>query len=295
MAGKFLFVMAGYVWQSDLLKNLRFRYCLVEDFAMRFIDTYDSIVHCFPPGEFSLQDWANYAGRVSPHLGNKVREDVSAYDFDADILPVVTAALRDRERLYQVHKAFQAVAETLRVGLIEAFGVDLDVEIILYLGLCSGAGWATSLGEQKVILLGIEKIIELGWCDERKLFALIAHEIGHIWHMEAGGLYDRQRSGREAAVFQLYSEGVAMWCEQKLCNAENYYHQDGDGWLEWCENNLAGIKKEYLQRLRDEVNVQDFFGDWCSYQGYSDVGYYLGCQEASSRQIHPAPNGHSDG
>ncbi|MBQ2812531.1 MAG: hypothetical protein IJE63_04700, partial [Clostridia bacterium] len=38
------------------------------------------------------------------------------------------------------------------------------------------------------------------------------------------------------------------------------------------------IKKEYLRRLDKRQSVQDFFGDWCSYNGHSDVGYYLGCK-----------------
>jgi len=25
-----------------------------------------------------------------------------------------------------------------------------------------------------------------------------------------------------------------------------------------------------------------FFGDWCNYQGYSDVGYFIGCQFVKS-------------
>lgn len=25
-------------------------------------------------------------------------------------------------------------------------------------------------------------------------------------------------------------------------------------------------------------STQDFFGDWCDFCGYSDVGYYLGCR-----------------
>ena len=27
-----------------------------------------------------------------------------------------------------------------------------------------------------------------------------------------------------------------------------------------------------------EESTQDFFGDWCSFHGYSDTGYFLGCQ-----------------
>lgn len=30
--------------------------------------------------------------------------------------------------------------------------------------------------------------------------------------------------------------------------------------------------------MERQESIQDFFGDWCSYQGRSDVGYFLGCQ-----------------
>ena len=33
---------------------------------------------------------------------------------------------------------------------------------------------------------------------------------------------------------------------------------------------------EYLRRVNTGESVQDFFGDWCAFEGHSDVGYYLG-------------------
>lgn len=40
-----------------------------------------------------------------------------------------------------------------------------------------------------------------------------------------------------------------MYCEQLLCDDDQFYHQNKDGWL-----------------------------DWCSYLNVSDLGYYLGCK-----------------
>ena len=154
----------------------------------------------------------------------------------------------------------------------------MDLDIILYLGLCNGAGWATSLHNKNVVLLGIEKIIELDWCNEEDMFALIAHEIGHIWHKTKGGCFGKQKNISEKALFQLYSEGVAMLFEQLLCGDENYYHQNQEGWIDWCENNLIELKGEYLIRITNSESVQDFFGDWNSYKGHSDVGYFIGCK-----------------
>ena len=178
----------------------------------------------------------------------------------------------------RIHESFLSVTKNLNTKFVMYFGKTLDVDVILYLGLGSGAGWATSLENKKVILLGIEKIIELKWYDEKMLFALIAHELGHIWHMETGGVFHQQNTMREKSVFQLFSEGIAMYFEQKLCENDWFYHQDKVGWLSWCKTHKSEIKQEYFFRVQNEISVQDFFGDWCSYQGYSDVGYFLGCE-----------------
>lgn len=69
-----------------------------------------------------------------------------------------------------------------------------------------------------------------------------------------------------------------MVCEHILCQDDRYYHQNQNGWLDWCKENEAEIKREYLRRVDKNISTQDFFGDWCSYKNHSDVGYYLGCE-----------------
>lgn len=73
-------------------------------------------------------------------------------------------------------------------------------------------------------------------------------------------------------------EGIAMVCEQNLNGDEAFYHQDANGWLAWCQEQEKMIRNEYLCRLECNESTQDFFGDWCEFYGYSDVGYYLGCR-----------------
>ena len=127
-------------------------------------------------------------------------------------------------------------------------------------GLCNGAGWATSLDGRDAVLLGIEKIIELNWQDESAMQALIFHEIGHIWHKTYGNLYPEARSEGEKSLAQLYQEGLAMVCEHILCQDDRYYHQNQNGWLDWCKENEAEIKREYLRRVDKNISTQDFFG-----------------------------------
>lgn len=140
---------------------------------MNFIDTYDEILSCFSSKQFNIELWENYLNVISKELSNKVKRDIKGYNYRKDILPVVETALKSREKLKQVHESFIAVSHNIKYKFKELFEEDLDLDIILYLGLCNGAGWATSLHNKNVVLLGIEKIIELDWCNEEDMFALI--------------------------------------------------------------------------------------------------------------------------
>lgn len=243
---------------------------------MKIINTCDKIKTFFS-GSFDITVWRKYAGEISKELPSKCENDAKEYDFNKSVLPVLEAALNE-ENLDFVIRNFQTVIDTLNDNLSKLFDTEPDINIVLYLGLCNGAGWATTLDGKSTILLGIEKIIELNWGDETNMRALILHEIGHLWHKMNGRLYLPDFTKRRKAIQQLYQEGVAMVCEHILCGDSDFWHQDKDGWLDWCRKNETEIKKEYLRRLDSNESVQDFFGDWCSYNGYSDVGYYLGCR-----------------
>ncbi len=243
---------------------------------MKIINTCDKIKSVFANG-FSIDLWRKYAEKISKELPSECEKDAKEYDFNKSVLPVLESALNE-EKINFVSRNFQTVIDTLNDNLTKLFDTEPDINIILYLGLCNGAGWATTLDGKSTVLLGIEKIIELDWGDETNMRALILHEIGHLWHKMYGNLYLPDFTKRRKAIQQLYQEGVAMVCEHILCGDNEFYHQDKDGWLSWCYENENDIKKEYLRRLDEKISVQDFFGDWCSYNGRSDVGYFLGCR-----------------
>ncbi len=243
---------------------------------MKIINTCDAIKTLFTDG-FDLQIWRKYAASISSKLPAKCEQDAKEYDFEKDVLPVLQNAL-DANKINLVSRSFQSVTDTLQENLSKLFDTEPAINIILYLGLCNGAGWATTLDGHNTVLLGIEKIIELGWGDETNMRALILHEIGHLWHKHNGNLHIPEYTKRRKGIAQLYCEGVAMVCEHILCGDDEFYHQDKDGWLTWCYANENDIKREYLHRLDTGKSVQDFFGDWCSYKGHSDVGYFLGCR-----------------
>lgn len=245
---------------------------------MRVITTYKEILQTFSDGVFDTLKWRTYVNQISPHLPLKCEENCAAYDFHREVAPVLNLALHNKEKLSETNHSFHVVCKLLYANLPKLFHEEVDVDIILYLGLCNGAGWVTTLDGKNTILLGIEKIIELNWCSVDAMQGLIFHELGHIWHAIYGNLSCESTSPKEKSIRQLYQEGIAMVCEQILCENDGYFHQDKNGWLNWCEENETTIKNEYLNRLNNAQSTQDFFGDWCSYQGHSDVGYYLGCK-----------------
>jgi hypothetical protein len=245
---------------------------------MRIIDTYHEIISLFLHRKFSMSLWRTYANSISIYLGEQVENDAQLYNIEKQVIPVINNALNNREKLEETHQSFIYATKQLRDKFIEIFKYDLDVDIILYLGLCNGAGWATDINGKKTVLLGIEKIIELDWCDLQSISSLIYHELGHIWHDSIGRLHLKTDMQSEKSIWQLYREGVAMYFEQMLCNDFSFYHQNKNGWLNWCIKNKEDLFIEYMRRVENNESTQEFFGDWSNYHGYSDVGYYLGCE-----------------
>lgn len=243
---------------------------------MKIIDTYSEIFGVYENGKFNKDLWEIYAASAFPYLKDKIEKDFSRVsEYKDKIYEILDDVPKNLETAETVHNSFVKVTENLSDKIKKEFNIDLDVTVILYLGLGNAAGWATHIRNKKFVLIGLEKVVELGWCSERDIQDLIYHEMGHIYH----SLFEPKNyliSNRRKGIYQLYSEGIAMVFEQILCNDSNRFHQDVDGWLSWCKENETLIKTEYLKRLRNNESVQDFFGDWRSFEGHSDVGYYLG-------------------
>ncbi len=245
---------------------------------MQIIDTFQEISKCYIKGIFDFESWKNYADNIAPGFKEKIIKDSQGYDFQQEVLPILQHLMEHEGKLILAHDTFCEVTAGLEENIRKKLGIELEASIVFYLGLCNGAGWATEINGSPSVLLGVEKIVELSWCDKRNMIALIYHELGHIWHYQ---IRKRQRhftTQKDKALWQLYSEGIAMYIEQLLCNEADFYHQDTDGWLNWCNENRKSLYAEFAGRIDFDKSVQDFFGDWCNYQGKSDVGYYLGCE-----------------
>ena len=251
---------------------------------MRIIDTSGALLSAFRDGVFDLTEWESYMAAHVPGVGALCLEDRDdcirgGFSWEKDFLPVLNAVLRDTERRAQTIASFRQVTDHLEEKILDRFGKSLDVDVILYLGLCNGAGWVTTVEGKTVVLLGIEKIMELDWCDTDAMTGLIVHELGHVYQNQYGVLHRETDSLPDHFLWQLFTEGIAMVFEQEICGDPDYYHQDTDGWRDWCKHRAAWIRQSFCDDLKTMTReTQRYFGDWVRLEGYGDTGYYLGAR-----------------
>ena len=152
---------------------------------MEIINTADGFAACYTDGQFDLAKWREYIDVRVPGARELCLRDAqetmdAGYSWEAYFLPVLNAAAAEPEKLERALRSFREVTEGLDGRITTAFGKSVDADVILYLGLCCGAGWVTELGGKTAVLLGIEKILELGWYDINSMTGLIVHELGHV-------------------------------------------------------------------------------------------------------------------
>lgn len=249
---------------------------------VHMIDASFEIYDSYENDMFSLQKWNDYMDRTIPYVKDKVLSDMQQsispeYSWEAYYLPVLNAVINEPENVRETAKIFRIITDGLEKKIIKKFGKTLDIDIILYLGLCNGAGWVTEIDGNTVILLGIEKILELKWNNIDDMTGLILHELGHAYQEKYGVLYRQYQVLSDQFLWQLFTEGIAMAFEQEILNDSDYYHQNKDGWKDWCDQNIRSIavdfESDYQKMTREN---QRYFGDWARYENHPDVGYYLG-------------------
>ena len=249
---------------------------------IRIIDTYSQFDSLFRKGKFELVKWEMYINSIYDNSAeifkNDLREylDSGEYVYEKDILPIINAVY-GHQALDDLHHSFLKVTDRLNERIAERFGNEPDADIVLYIGLCNGAGWVAEIHGKTVILLGAEKILELNWHDENSMYGLIYHELGHVYHKQYGTFEQSAADNKLSFVQQLFNEGIAMYFEQILVNDLDYYHQNQNGWKEWCDEHCQQILADFHTDLPAMTRLnQRYFGDWVNYCGRGDVGYYLG-------------------
>ena len=249
---------------------------------MKIINTSNDFLSVFTAGQFDPDKWKPYIDKWFPGVKELCLGDMqdcidAGYSWNADFLPVLDAVLTKAEKREEAIRSFLAVSDHLDEKITEVFGKSVDADIVLYIGLCNGAGWVTKIREKTAVLLGIEKIIELDWCDKDNMTGLIVHELGHVYHAQYGSLYHKDKSMPEKFLWQLFTEGTAMVFEQETVGDAEYFHQDKNGWKEWCDQHFESIRHSFCRDMTMMTQEsQRYFGDWVRFEGHSDVGYYLG-------------------
>lgn len=252
---------------------------------MNIINTYPALLAAYEGEVFRFQKWKAYIDSALLGVSSLVISDVQKcletgkVSWDRDYLPVLNAVASNFELREKAHDSFCSVTKDMEQTIYDKFGKDLDVDIIFYLGLCNGAGWMTEHLGRKTVLLGIEKIMELNWCGIDDMYGLIYHELGHVYQGQYGILKRKFDNDADSFLWQLFTEGIAMYFEQTLVENPDYYHQNKDGWKKWCDDHLEEIKADFNHDLKTmKAASQRYFGDWVDYKEHIDVGYYLGCE-----------------
>ena len=249
---------------------------------MNVINAITDISSIFPDNHFSMEKWELYIDKQLPGAKEKCTADMkgcinSGASFENDFLPVLDYVCENPKICDVAVNSFLAVTDSLDEKIINVFNKTVDADVILYIGLCNGAGWATEINGRTTVLLGVEKILELGWYSVDDMTGLIVHELGHIYHNQYGFSVPKTDTSKERYIWQLFREGVAMVFEQEIIGKDNYFHQDKNGWKNWCDKNVMQIKQSFNKDIENMTpNNQCYFGDWVKFHGYGDTGYYLG-------------------
>lgn len=252
---------------------------------IEFVNALENIKNIYPNNSFSFDEWRIYIGELFPNDADLFINDMNQmiengkYSFDEDFLPLLNKVWNDKDSRLHAINSFDTVAKNLDNKVAEVFGISIDVTIVLYLGLCNGAGWAIEIKDKPHILLGIEKILELKWFDINSMQGLILHELGHMYQRQYGVLERKFKTYKKTYLWQLFTEGIAMHFEQLIIGDEDYFHQDKSGWKHWMRAHYIQIKHDFKNDLSSmNPTNQRYFGDWVTYHGFGDAGYYLGAK-----------------
>ena len=252
---------------------------------MRIINTYPALLTAYEGTVFRFEKWKPYIDSVFPGASSLFISDLKQcletgeFSWENDCLPVLNAVALHNELREKANDSFCRVTENLERSLYDKFGKSLDVDIVFYLGLCNGAGWVTEYQGRTAVFLGIEKIMELDWCGTDDMYGLIYHELGHVYQGQYGVLERTFDHQADRFLWQLFTEGIAMYFEQALVGEPDYFHQDKDGWKKWCDGHFEEIRADFDRDLKTMTfGTQRYFGDWVEYHGHGDTGYYLGCR-----------------
>jgi len=255
------------------------------------IDTFPSFLECWGrirglPVEEQVDRWLADFRAQWRDLAEKVEQS-----YAADGLEWRTV-LRERvfpylpERLPMMAEAWGMLREGCpRVRRAAQERLGLDFEVVFVLLAIGYGGWATEYGGTRACLLGLDTIAECDWANPEALSGLVAHELGHLLHLEWRAR--RGLGGGQGPVWQVYEEGFAQRCEHLALGGDTFHMQGGqEGWLAWCLAHQSWLAEQFLSTVAAGEPVYRFFGSWpeCTIEGRREMGHFLAHQVVAEWQ-----------
>lgn len=256
---------------------------------IQIIDTFKDFKLCFEnklnlPIDKKIKLWEEVYISKYPELERKCKEYYESNGYSWRKIAkekVFNNTKTDFNKMIKAHKNILEIMDVINSKVEKIFNVKLDINIVLYAGLCNSAGWVDTYGNKRAILYGIDKIAELNWYTMNELESLLSHELCHVVHFETRGEdtlpNNISRNKYNEGIWYLYEEGFAQFFQYKLMEKE--FDSRGAEWFKNCKINEKQLKGLYLEALYDdEKGTMDFFGDWFKVLDISDAGYFLGAQ-----------------
>ncbi|WP_069650112.1 hypothetical protein [Caloranaerobacter ferrireducens] len=255
---------------------------------IKIIDTFKEFKEVFQNNldlsiEEKIELWDKAYICKFPELEKKIKEDydLNGYNWrEIAKSKVFNNTKKDYEKMMQAYNNILQIINGINKKVFDIFNLDLELNIVLYCGLCNSAGWVDRYNGKRAVFYGIDKIAELEWHTIEKLDPLIAHELCHVIHFELRGEDDLpkevEKNKYNIGIWRIYEEGFAQFYQNKLLGKD--VDSRGKEWLKKCNDKKNDLKKLYEQALKEEEGTKRFFGDWFKILGVSDAGYFLGAE-----------------
>jgi hypothetical protein len=259
------------------------------------IDTYPAFLEfwteaCRQTIEQQIEGWASKYMAQWPELYDKQVQDYQSEGLDwrqvarERIFPFLKEQETD---IRAAHGYLLKSCEPICQVAQKKFGYLVPLIAVIYVGIGSGAGWATTYQNSPALLFGLENIAGEGWSKPEAIEGLIAHELGHLvhfhWRAQAGKVIG------SGPWWQLYEEGFAERCEHILLGEDSWHMASGagyQGWLEWCRENKSWLAAEFSRRAGSGEDIRPFFGSWFNLRGRKQTGYFLGHELVKKLEDH---------
>ncbi|MBP5661369.1 MAG: hypothetical protein J6X08_08595, partial [Lachnospiraceae bacterium] len=115
---------------------------------LKVTDTTAEMTDSFAGGVFDLERWKGYIDKAVPGARDLCVGDMkecfeAGFTWEKDFLPVLNKVCEDSESREKTVREFHEITDGLDERIAAVFGRTVDVELILYLGLCNCAVWVT--------------------------------------------------------------------------------------------------------------------------------------------------------